>query len=357
MAEALEWVDVTDLLTATGARNLTRSGNEYTFSCMSGNHSHGDASPSAGMNARTSLWQCRSPACGLRGNAVDYLAALKGYTRSESMRLLQERYGGPEISTEPGALEAEVERIRAPQEHGNETRIMLNEDEYLDRFGIHWPESDHSPVITGSDALFLPEPMLYMLGRGFSSAMLNKWQIGFDDWSGRITIPIYDAAGILVGIKGRAWQQDAELRYITIGDALGRPPKYGFNTYMKSMHVFGLNRLRMGSSPVLVEGELNAIALDQLGYDAIAVAGAAFSDRQAELIISRCKEITLYLDNDPAGITGTIRVAEALDPYMPVRVIIGAPADAAAMLVSNRSIAGLAASATSWTLAQLDLAC
>lgn len=319
-SDALEWVDVSDLLRSTGARSLTLSGDEYTFSCHGGSHAHGDAAPSAGMNTRTSRWQCRSAACGLRGNAVDYLASLKGYTRSESLRVLTERYGGPENSVEQGALLAELERIRASQENHEETRIVLTEDEYLDRFALHWPS-------TSSPADF-PGPMNYMMLRGFDPKTLNTWGVGYDERSDRITIPVYDDQGVLVGIKGRAW--DSRLpRYISIGDAVGREPRYGFNTYHKSRVVFGLDVARKERSVTLCEGELNVIALWQMGIPAVGVAGSDFSERQCSLIVSAFDEVIVYFDGDEAGDKGTERVMQMLSPYMPLRVVFGAFYDAA----------------------------
>lgn len=331
-AEELPWVDVSDLLTATGARNLTRSGDEFSFSCPSDNHAHGDASPSAGMNFRSSLWRCRNPACGLRGNAADYLVALKGYTRSQALRVLQERYGGPEQSVEAGALLREVERIREQHECGEETRVVLTEDEYLDRFAVHWPDPPPRD---------LPDPMRYMLDRGFSPRTLNEFQVGYDDVSGRVTIPVHDERGQLVGIKGRAWWPDAVPRYISIGDAPGREPRYGFQTYQKSRYVFGLHRAASRTA-IICEGELNAMALHQMGHlGAVAVAGSEFSERQARLIASRFEHAVVYFDDDEAGYAGTQRVAEALHEWMPVFVVEGARGDAADALDQRKDFSSI----------------
>lgn len=325
MSESLPWVDADDLLRSTGARNVSRSGNEITFSCGSGAHAHGDATPSAGMNAQTTLWRCRSPACGLRGNAVDYLVAFKELTRSEAVRVLSERYGGPERSVEAGALEAEVDRILAgPVEE--EPRKVPTRDEYHERFAVEWP--------LGSSASDFPDtPAAYMLDRGFYPAVLNSWQIGFDGVSDRITIPVFDVDGELVGIKGRAWRDGQTPKYLSLGDVLGRPSRYGFHTYQKSRHVFGLNRLQ-GKRCVVCEGELNAIALDQMEIAAVAVAGAEFSKHQRELIVSHVDQVVIYFDPDDAGRGGMAKVAEMLDPFIAVSVIVGAPGDAAETPVS-----------------------
>lgn len=372
-SDALEWVDVADLLRATGARNTTLSGEEWTFSCHGGAHAHGDASPSAGMNARTSRWRCRSAACGLKGNAVDYMISLKGFTRSEATRVLAERYGGPENSVEQGQLLAELDRIRAMADVHEETRIVLTENEYLDRFALHWP--------LGAGPDDLPEPMAYMLRRGFESVTMNQWGIGYDELSDRITIPIYDADGILVGIKGRAWSERQGMKYISIGDVIHRAPRYGFNTYHKSQHVFGLdvalsscvdktvlssNGDRVGvargngaKSAVLVEGELNVIALRQMGIVGVAAAGSEFSERQCSLIASSFDEVTIYFDGDEAGDKGAERVMQMLSPYMPLKVVFGAFYDAADALdpskdFSPEGVRGYLEGAQSWLSSRLS---
>lgn len=328
MSEILEWVDVADLLGAVGVRNLSRSGSEWSFSCFSEYHAHGDSTPSAGMNATTGLWRCRNPACGLRGNAADFLAALKGYTYSEALRVLQERYGGGEISSAPGALEEEVERIRQSYTVADILRVPPSEDEYLDRFAVHWPMIP----------LGVPQELLYMYERGFHPRILNDWNIGFDDLSSRITIPIHDDQGKLVGIKGRAWDPEVQPRYIIIGDKTDGFPRYGFNTYMKSMHVFGLNRVETCRGMDLadlfvVEGEINVLAMHQLGWlNAVAVAGAEFSERQRELIVRHADSVCIFFDDDAAGNAGARKVAEMLQPYIPVKIVQGAGFDAADVL-------------------------
>lgn len=322
MSEPLPWIDVKDLLEATGVRNLVHSANEWSFSCFSEAHAHGDSSPSAGMNGTTTLWRCRNPSCGLKGNAADFLAALKGYTRSESMRILSERYGGPDISAEPGALEDELERIRASYAGGDgPERKLITEDTYLDRYAIHWP--------VGAGWGDIPDPMAYMFGRGFSSATLNDWGIGYDDRTDRVTIPVRDAAGGIVGVKARAWRDDVVPKYLALGDPPGADyVRFGFNTYPKSEHVFGLDRVQDTDEFVICEGELNVIALKQLGITAVAVAGAEFSDQQRDLIVRAASAVTIYFDDDPAGEAGAIKVADELLDYMPVSIIV-APGDAA----------------------------
>jgi DNA primase len=116
-----------------------------------------------------------------------------------------------------------------------------------------------------------------------------------------------------------------------LGDAQGRPPRYGFDTYRKSEVVFALDRAQ-GDRVVLCEGELNSIMLHHVGeHGAVSVAGSEFSPKQAELIIGRFSSAVVYFDGDQAGREGTKLVVEALEPYMPVSIVVDPPDDAAAL--------------------------
>jgi DNA primase len=170
-----------------------------------------------------------------------------------------------------------------------------------------------------------------MEGRGFWPQTLDEWDIGYDWHSDRVTIPVHDRAGNLVGFKGRAWYEKHP-KYLVIGDARDRTPRYHFQTYRKSEVVFGLNRCEPHPGRVIiVEGELNVLAMKQHGYsNVVAVAGAEFSPTQAKLIVESVdEEAIVFFDANRAGIDGTAKVAQALSPHMAVRAVMGAPGDAA----------------------------
>lgn len=317
---SLEYVDVPDFLAALGIRNISQSGSECDFSCPSGNHSNGDQSPSARMNTRNTLWICHG--CGLRGDAVDFLMMAKNLDESTAQRVIDERYGGPELSVEAGGLRAEVERIFAGTEEEEIARVPPGE-EWLEKFHIRW-DDNYLPLWDGT-------PFRYMFDRGFSISVLNEWSIGWDDISERITIPVRDRFGELVGFKGRSSDPNVHPKYLILGDAPGREPRYGFDTYAKSQFVFGLDRALVDRA-VLVEGELNAIALHQAGEEGgVAVSGSEFSKRQATQIIQSFSSAVIYFDGDDAGRHGTQKVLDALEQYMPVSIVVDPPDDAAAL--------------------------
>lgn len=313
---SLDRVDVRDFLESLGVEIDSASGDNFNFLCPF----HRERHPSASMNFKTTQWLCRV-GCG-KGNAIHFLAKLRGMDNAEARDHIYARYGiGPGAPIDD--LESEVRRnLARGAEPIREPRVAPDES-WVDCFSIDWEDRSH-PAVS------------YMLGRGFSVDGLRRWQIGYDPLSERVTIPVRDVYGQLVGFKGRSISDDAWPRYKIIGDP-AKLWRYNFHTYSKSEHVFGLDRCV--GDPIwqgccyVVEGELNAIAMcERFNLHAIAVAGSEFSDRQRELIASRVGVVIIYFDQDLAGGRGVVKVASALMPFLAsVSVVLNPPDDAAAI--------------------------
>lgn len=345
----LERVDVRDFLNALGVEVDSQSGDNVLFCCPF----HNDRHPSARMNIKTTAWLC-SVGCG-KGNAIHFLSMLRQMTHEDARDHIYGRYGiGPAAPIDD--LESEVLRNLARRVEIEDARVLPDKS-WIDYLAIDW-EVEQEHLRTGQDVHPAYE---YMLHRGFGHHTLKRWQIGYDPLSRRVTIPVHDVEGQLVGFKGRAID-DVYPRYLIIGDTTDDLSRYGFHTYRKSEHVFGLDRCvanrHWSGVCVVVEGELNAIAMTERHQRfAVAVAGSEFSDRQRELIAHHCRKVVIYFDDDGwkcsaerhyigeqpgdcpicgaptvnPGRRGTVKVANALVPFIDVEVILGAPDDAAAL--------------------------
>ena len=315
----LSYIDVGDMLRALDIKNVTLSAGEASFSCPSKAHFHGDQRPSARMNIHTTAFICYG--CGWRGNAISFLSKHKEISKSKAKRVLEERYGGG-LTAPIEDLTAEVEAIMADDEPEVPRRVPAAE--WLKAFNIDWKD------------LSAPYPPYeYMKSRGFDASYLEAWELGFDPYTDRITIPIRDVYGNLIGFKGRKINEDDPYpKYMILGDSRGTN-RFGFDPYHKSEIVFGLDKFREkhdeypAPSVVIVEGELNVIAMDQKGFDAVGVAGSEFSQTQCELINKYCDSVIVYFDNDPAGWKGTRKVIEMISSLVEVRAVLNAPGDAA----------------------------
>lgn len=316
-------VDVEDLLEQMKARNVAivdgRDGPEAQFSCPKPEHAFGDERPSARMNTITTAFHCHG--CKWSGNASVYVAFMQSTTELEARRWLRHRYGGGFREPE-GSFAQEVASYYDREPDDVTARIAPNES-WLETFHVDWTAD-----------LRICE---YMIDeRGFDPSILAQWEVGHDVLSDRITIPVRDENGKLVGFKGRAWRDDQQPKYLTLGDT-PRWQRYYFDTYQKSRYVYGMSKLIGDADPaIIVEGELNVIAMDQkLQVLAFGVAGSEFSAFQTDLIASRAERAIVFFDSDDAGDQGTAKVVKALEPFMPVHVAPIHDGDPASMEVSE----------------------
>jgi DNA primase len=300
-------IDVRDFLAALEVEIVSVSGHNALFRCPF----HGsDRHPSARMSLVDSRWLCS--ACHEKGNAVGFLAKLRDMSYDDARYFIRQRYNCGISAALPGEFGKAVRRglgvgVQVPPERRKPPEWMV--EVFMSAWGTPG----------GLAALE------YMESRGFDRRTLDLWQIGFDELSGRVAIPVRDEAGVLVGFKARAVDPVVAPRYLYLG---GR--RYDFDSFSKSQVVFGLNWIPLESTVILVEGELNVVAISQkTNHLAVSVAGSEFSERQRRLIVERCAEVIVWFDEDDAGDRGSQTVFEALFPYIRVNMVRGSDKDAA----------------------------
>jgi DNA primase len=290
----LSRVDVVDFLTALQVEVAGRSGHNILFRCPF----HLDRHPSARMHKDTTQWLCSS-GCG-KGNAIHFLSMLREMSYADAEAHIANRYGIGPAMTIDGDLEAEVKRNILGVVEQEPVRVVPDVA-WIDRFACAWeaPGRAHDYLVEQ---------------RGFDPGVLDDFEVGYDERTDRITIPVRDVDDTLVGFKARAVDPDKHPRYLILGTSLGCDGAYPFNTYRKSEFVYGLNLVPFGSRVVLCEGELNVIACAQKvpQIQVVAVAGSEFSETQRRLIVERCSGAVVLFDDDDAGRRGAGKVIAAL---------------------------------------------
>jgi DNA primase len=170
----------------------------------------------------------------------------------------------------------------------------------------------------------------YLLKRGISEPLINKYKIGFFpqnidvllkfiskeqliryniiDYNGgsdfsnyyNLIIPVYNECGMAVGISGRSLATDEERRLLNIS-------KYKNSSYKKSNLLFGLGASKreiLGAKNVfIVEGYFDKVALDKIGLEnSVAICGTAFSKNHFLKLLKYTEKMTFMLDSDDAGV-------------------------------------------------------
>lgn len=165
----------------------------------------------------------------------------------------------------------------------------------------------------------IPQEILDEHLPGFDPDLLRHFDIGFDTMHQRITYPLRDLNGRLIGISGRS---------------LGRGSRY--KIYDKEYLDWGLParatekrvviwnahtvqaRLRLTTDEsekyiVVTEGFKGCMRVVQAGiYNTVALLGSHMSDEQEGWIRRLDAPVYLMLDNDEAGFQGTLDAGKAL---------------------------------------------
>jgi DNA primase len=266
------------------------------------------------MNTDTTAFFCHG--CKEKGNAISFTQAVLGVSPIEAIRLLKERYHQGYINPDAVSMVDEVKKVMEKKEEPEQIQPILDEN-ILEATHVDWENlSPHDPRLQ------------YMTERGFFIRTLVKWNIGHDPITNRITIPVRDEEGNLIGFKARALREEQKPRYLILGDKPNKPETYGFPCYLPSRVVFGAHSYHGKTVPSLIvcEGEFNAIAVrERAGLNAVAINGSNFTDHHARVIRSIASTAVLWMDDDEPGQQSTFGWVDNKGRYRPgiVQQLIG----------------------------------
>ncbi|MEG1502296.1 MAG: hypothetical protein RR370_02795 [Synergistaceae bacterium] len=127
---------------------------------------------------------------------------------------------------------------------------------------------------------------------GISYATQQLFEIGYDDETNAITIPIRDEIGNLVGVKGRFFDYTLETsKYIYIEKCAKSKILYGLDKSYKYIKQLGY--------VIVTEAEKGHLQLHDMGiYNGVSVSGKKVSKIQAQKLSSLGVKIILAFDSD-----------------------------------------------------------
>lgn len=129
-----------------------------------------------------------------------------------------------------------------------------------------------------------------------------------DFFSERITFPILDALGAVIGFSARKYKQD------TFGGKYINSPETIL--FKKSRVLFGLSycraKIAKKQMAILVEGQIDALRLIDAGFDyVVAAQGTAFGEEHVkELLQLGINKVYLALDADEAGLSAAQKIGD-----------------------------------------------
>ncbi len=297
--------------------NLKRSGANMFGLCPF----HGEKTASFSVAPDKGIYYCFG--CHKGGSAINFMMELEGLNYPDAVRKLASRAG-----------------MEVPEDEQYQSRYRSQERLWaLHKEAARFFHSQlYAPV--GETAL------KYALGRGMSKNILTAFGVGYapDSWDSlvqamlakgytqqelidsglvtqsqknksifdrfrdRLMFPIIDVRGNVIAFGGRRIKNDD-----TVAKYLNSPETLIFN---KRKNLFGLNLAKKSkeNSLILVEGNIDVVALHQYGFDnAVASLGTSLTEEQASLMTRYAEQIILLYDADKAGQTATQRAIPILE--------------------------------------------
>lgn len=254
-----------------------------------------ERTPSFAMSLVNGLWFCHS--CQSSGNLFTFLRDI-GLNRRE----IEFKYRGI-INAAARALPVKLDPLHVDV-------VSLN------------------PIEEGLLGIFDNCPIA-LLNNGFHESTLRHFGVGFDLHHTRITFPIRDLAGNLVGISGRSVVSDSWPRYKIYEkefEVFGLPARLGWN---KSAYLWNANdvypQLFFEPRPayvVIVEGFKACMWLWQAGIkNVVALLGTYLSPTHQWILERLGATVYLFLDNNKAGRVGTLAAGSKLSKSLNINII------------------------------------
>jgi DNA primase len=313
--------------------DLRRVGSRWTGLCPF----HEERTPSFSVDPSRGLYHCFG--CGVGGDSIRFLMETEQLDFPSAVEQLAED-NNVELKREQEDPEEEQRRRRRERLLGlveratvfyatvlrdsaeaGRARDYLRErglsDQVLDDFRVGYAPKAWDRLLTGARRQGFTEDEL--LAAGLSTRGKNGGV--YDRFRERITFPLADARGRVLGFGARAMRDDQGAKYINTAEG---------ELYHKGRQLFGIDRARAAVAKaqrvIVVEGYTDVLALHDAGMpETVGVMGTALTkDQMGELARVVGTEGTIYLalDADRSGQEAMLRAARlAEDRAVSLRVV------------------------------------
>jgi len=297
---------------------LKKRGSNYVALCPF----HKEKTPSFVVSESKGIFKCFG--CGKAGNVVNFLVQHEGFSYTQALKWLANRYNIP-IEEKP--LSDELIKLY------NEREKLLNANKIAADFFVKCLWNTKEGKTIGLAYLLerkIPEDLIKKFGIGYSpsdnkafynyaithklepeilikAGLINK---NYNDiFSGRIIFPIYSIGGSIIGFSGRLIDnKEGSPKYINSPET---------EIFIKGSNLYGIIQAKQSiikhDKCYLVEGNFDVLAMHKMGLEnTIATLGTALTENHVSLIKRFTKNVTLIFDGDDAGIKASLKNIDIL---------------------------------------------
>ncbi|HEV2613326.1 MAG TPA: DNA primase [Gammaproteobacteria bacterium] len=276
-----ELIARTDIVELIDARvPLKKAGRNHQACCPF----HTEKSPSFTVSAQKQFYYCFG--CGASGNALGFLMAYDRVEFIDAVEILAKQLG-----------------LEIPEDDNSKNKKKYSQDLYepLNKTKLYYEKSLRSS----------PEAIQYLKNRGLSGETVKKYHIGFAPDRKKITFPIHDRRGRVIGFGWRVLDNSLP-KYINSPDS---------PLFHKSQVLYGLYEAREANRDLekilVVEGYMDVVSLAQADITfAVATLGTATTQQHVTQLLSQTDKIIFCFDGDTAGKKAAWRALESTLPVL-----------------------------------------
>jgi DNA primase len=307
-------VDLVDLLSSH--LELKKTGANYKALCPF----HDEKTPSFMVQKGDTHYHCFG--CGSHGDGITFLMSHLKMSFLESVENLAERYSVrleyAEVSSNSTdcnkadlkkALEYACRLFQFLLLHTAEGHKALTylydrgiDLEFIRQFHIGLATKTHGMLRKILHTKFIKDEAMVQAGLIIPEKEKEYRDFFYD----RITFPIRDSMGSIIGFSARKYKQETSGgKYVNTSET---------SLFKKSKVLFGLNysrrRIAKERKAIIVEGQIDALRLIQTGFNiTVAGQGTAFGESHVnELLKLGVNQVFLALDSDTAGQEATCKI-------------------------------------------------
>ena len=284
---------------------LTQKGKNYFCVCPF----HDDHSPSMSVSYDKQIYKCFS--CGASGNVFTFVQNYENVSFNEAVSIVARSVGlnldfGP-VKKNSNNFKLELEIMSLAErflQNNLKSSSGIDAKKYLEERGINEEIIAEFGIGLSLDNATSLKDLLLKKGYGIDKlielGVVNEH--GFDVFARRITFPLWNIDGDIVGFSGRIYRNEDSAKYVNSKET---------KIFKKGELLYNYHNARDYAKRekfiLVVEGFMDAIRLSANGIkNVIALMGTSLTSNHIDLLKKLRVKVILCLDNDDAGLTATI---------------------------------------------------
>ena len=295
---------------------LTQRGRNYLCVCPF----HDDHSPSMSVSDEKQIYKCFS--CGNTGNVFTFVQNYEDVGFIDAVAIVAEKCG---IDIDKNKLNSNKKTINKEEfeimnltekfyQNNLKTEFGTTAMDYLNQRGISEATIKEFGIglsLDNNDSLYnLLLKKKYSANKMLEVGLISQTEgRNYDMFSRRITFPLWDKDGNIVGFSARIYRNEKNTsKYVNSRET---------KLFKKGETLYNYHHARefvkTEKSVIVVEGFMDAIRLSIEGVkNVVALQGTALTKEQINLLKKLHVKVILCLDNDTAGETATLSNGERL---------------------------------------------